>query len=791
MADHLSDFLSALDTAGLPAVSSKDIYHTGGAWKAYQTLGDKGKTKSCGFRLTINADGAVGQYRSYKDSEIYTWHSKAKENETKEEQAARMKRREADKAAYDKKQAEDYAKAATDARTEWKASLPAIEHPYLKKKGIQAHGARINAEGLLILKVCDIAGKPHSLQRIDKTGKDKRFMFGGKTEGCFYLIAEKGDDANLIFICEGFATGASIREATGKPVVVAFTAGNLMAVAKVWRKKSPDASIIIAADSDIFTFKNPRPADVKDIDRDNVAGDDIRWAEWREKDYMHNTGVESAQAAAHKINARVMWPEFSPADIKDKPTDWNDYHKLYGLDALKTRLSAVPVEEERAFDVLPINAYEGDIQGSDNSMLWMDLCEFKDRRSGTLNKDFALHNSSVLLSHKEPISGCFVYDEFLNKETVIKPLPWDTAKDFEVREVDSNDVVRSQIWLECEGVRLGKAVVNDIIKLACQNRKINPAEDYLRGLIWDKKPRLNTWLIRAMGAIHQPSDYVEKVGACWLIAGALRILFPGTPFHHMLVLEGGQGALKSTSLATLATFGKDSPRTYFSDRITFDMIDRADFAVHADGNVILEFQELSGMGKKDRNKVKQWITLSADEFRKPYDPLPTKFPRKFILAGTTNDMQYLNDPTGDRRFWPVKVGDVNIKLLKEEREQLWAEAVYRALNGEKHYIEPDDPIYRLMQSEQSARYSGDAWDDCVSQYVEDKSCVTVDQIFSELLMIERGRWNKFDRDRITTILTRLGFETVVQWDSSAKKTVRKWGRVVKDITRDVEELPFD
>jgi putative DNA primase/helicase len=365
MSDYLSQFLAALDAAGLPAVNSREIQHTGGSWKPYQTIGDKGGKKSCGYRLTIDLDSAVGQYRSYKDSDIFTWYPEAAEKETPEQKAERMKRRAADKAAFDKKQAEDYAKAAAEAKVEWNAAQPAIEHPYLNKKGVQPHGARINTEGLLILKVCDIAGKITSLQRIDKTGKDKRFMYGGKTEGGFYPIADKGDDPSVIFICEGFATGASIREATGKPVVVAFNAGNLSAVAQAYRAKRPDADIIIAADSDIFTFKNPKPVEAQDVDRDDVSGDDQRWFEWREKGYLYNVGIDKAQTAAMKVKGRVIWPEFDAADLKSKPTDWNDYHSIYGL----ARLSAIfknlfekqpiPVDKDER-QAAPLEAYENE-----------------------------------------------------------------------------------------------------------------------------------------------------------------------------------------------------------------------------------------------------------------------------------------------------------------------------------------------------------------------------------------------------------------------------------------------
>lgn len=789
MSSYISEFLEAMSSNGLTAKHASEITETGGRWKNYHLIDNKNKNPKGAYRLTVDSDGAVGQFKDRRIDDVRTWNSKSHKPATPEEKAAykeRMATREKEQADALEKQ---YAEAAQEAKCAWKAASPVIDHPYLKRKGIQAHGAKMDADGNLILPRYDFKGKLWSYQQIDQKG-DKKFQYNGLCNGTYMPLADKADDKSLIVIATGFATCASIREALNVPVICAYNDGNLIHVAKAAKKKYPDTRFIIAADNDAFTFKTPRAEAVKDINKEDIAGDDPRWNEWRDDGYLANSGITKSNEAGHAIGASVIWPEFADSDLSGKPTDFNDYHKLYGLEAVKEKLSAVR-EPTRGMDLPPLAAYESDVMNqTDNSMLWMDLCEFKDRRTGLLNKDFSLHNATILLSHKQPVAGCFVYDEFLNKETVIKPLPWDDAKLFTVREVDSNDVVRAQLWLEGEGVRLGKAVANDIIKIVCQNRKINPAIEYLDALEWDKKPRLNIWLTRIMGAKYQPAEYIERVGSCWLIAAAKRIYNPGTPFHHMLVLEGGQGAMKSTSLATLATFGKDAPRAYFSDRITFDMIDRADFAVHADGNIILEFQELSGMGKKDRNKVKQWITLNCDEFRKPYDPLPSKFPRKFVLAGTTNDMQYLNDPTGDRRFWPVKVGTVDINLLKQEREQLWAEAVYRHKASEIWYIEPDDPVYKLMQAEQSARYTGDPWDDCITQFVESRYSVTADEIFQDLLKMDKSKWDRISRARICDILMRLGYENKVVRDEYSGKSKRKWVlKNTKPAAQD-EEIPF-
>lgn len=126
------------------------------------------------------------------------------------------------------------------------------EHPYLKRKGIQAHGVKAYGQALLI-PVQDNAGLLHSLQFISPDGA-KQFLTGGRVRGCYYLL---GTPAEVMCVTEGFATAASIYESTGYPVAVAFNATNLLSVAKELRQHYPNAKLVICADDDHQTFGNP------------------------------------------------------------------------------------------------------------------------------------------------------------------------------------------------------------------------------------------------------------------------------------------------------------------------------------------------------------------------------------------------------------------------------------------------------------------------------------------------------------------------------------------------------
>lgn len=142
--------------------------------------------------------------------------------------------------------------AAYLAHDQWARAQPCLRHPYTVKKGIGAHGTRIMGDSLLI-PLRDVNGVIHSMQYIRPNG-DKKFMPGGRVRGHFYLIGKPGD---VLCLAEGFATGASIHEATGNAVAVAFNALNLVPVAVALREKYPELRIIICADDDYQTEGNP------------------------------------------------------------------------------------------------------------------------------------------------------------------------------------------------------------------------------------------------------------------------------------------------------------------------------------------------------------------------------------------------------------------------------------------------------------------------------------------------------------------------------------------------------
>ena len=168
------------------------------------------------------------------------------------EREAHRQRIKEQKAKDDAEHAQAQQQTSEAAALIWKQAAPVTDHEYLTRKGIKPHGIKCDGHHLLI-PMRDTAGKLHSLQTIAPDGS-KRFQPGGRVKGCYHAI---GKPDGLLIVCEGYATGASIHEATGHAVAVAFNAGNLRAVAEALRAKYPALRLILAADDDVATPGNP------------------------------------------------------------------------------------------------------------------------------------------------------------------------------------------------------------------------------------------------------------------------------------------------------------------------------------------------------------------------------------------------------------------------------------------------------------------------------------------------------------------------------------------------------
>lgn len=351
MTDFISEFHDAMRAAGFSPkdgkVKADDKWHP-----AY--YGDERGAKCTGAYTMKIVDGnfAIGCFFTRKDPDNkHKWHSNSGETLT----SAQRRENKAKLEAYEKEKREEEARRhekITQLLSRAYKSLPKTsKHEYLMRKGVKPHGIKTRKKGgELVIPLYAPDGRVSTIQRITKTG-GKYLFTGGKKAGSYFPFATKEDDLSTILICEGFATAATVREATGFPCVAAIDSGNLKPVLEVLKKKYPRSRFIICADNDQFTFhESKRPKSIKPKE---ISGDDPRWQEWREAGLLWNVGIDKArQAAAANGGAHVIWPDFTDLPLSDKPTDYNDLAIMVAPDFVREQImaaiEAIPAKGEAA-----------------------------------------------------------------------------------------------------------------------------------------------------------------------------------------------------------------------------------------------------------------------------------------------------------------------------------------------------------------------------------------------------------------------------------------------------------
>lgn len=204
------------------------------------------------------------------------------------------------------REAESHRRAAAEALTIWNAASQDGESAYLVRKGVGAHGVRFGADGWLVVPLRDASGEILNVQRIapikSECVPDKLFLKGGRKSGLWHLLGEGADIGAVVLVAEGYATAATLHEATGHPVACAFDAGNLVHVAKALRQQFPGGLLVFCGDDDVQTFAR--------------SG--------------RNPGREKATAAARAVRGLAVFP----APLPDGASDFNDLHQAAGLDAV-------------------------------------------------------------------------------------------------------------------------------------------------------------------------------------------------------------------------------------------------------------------------------------------------------------------------------------------------------------------------------------------------------------------------------------------------------------------------
>tara|TARA_R110000764_G_scaffold205984_1_gene291296 strand:+ start:1452 stop:2891 length:1440 start_codon:yes stop_codon:yes gene_type:complete len=379
-----------------------------------------------------------------------------------------------------------------------------------------------------------------------------------------------------------------------------------------------------------------------------------------------------------------------------------------------------------------------------------------------------LKNCNIILKDQPHIKGKLRFNDFLKRPCItgdVPFLPRISIGDGEWKELDKDALSQLRSWLAMDQAEFGRDCLNDAIVTVALNDVFNPLTEILDGCLasWDKKPRLDNWLFdlcEAEKGSAEYEEYVRQASSKWMISAVARAYEAGCKVDTMLILEGIQGAGKSSFLRELS-FG------YFLELIT-DISKGKDVIDKMLGKWIIEMPELKALSG-DREANKAFLTQQIDHERLSYDPRSSCFPRRCVFIGTTNESTYLKDDSGERRYWPVKVGKCDSVALKTVLLQLWGEAVSRYKAGEKWWFE-DEAVINASQEIQNSKSESDDMEIEVDNFLE--LCTEPFGSLEVWKSVFHGKEENFTKSiqmRVAKILRKSGCvrnKTTKQWSKS-------------------------
>lgn len=664
LGDVVEQFRDAMAAAGLPY--SGRIETDAGKITRFTVEGDR-RNSMTGWYVLYTDGIPAGEFGCWKRGFQSTWCAKSPNEITPAERDAIERRRRENEAQRKAAEAEVHAQAAEMASIMWEAAEPCTDHPYLTRKGVQSFGLRagiwrreigerdVVVENALLVPLRD-GKKVVSLQAIfpsrdNPLARDKDFLPGGKKRGCFFPVGKPadGDATPTIYIAEGYATAASIHQATGCPVIVAFDAGNLRPVAERIRGKYPQARLVIAADNDRWTHQP-----------------------------VENPGVHFATMAAREVGAGLVVPDFD--DLDGKPTDFNDLHARQGIEAVAQQLQPRPVAQPEAPAPAPAN---------DN------LPAAADRREVGFVDWYApfpdVNGKGKPLATIENVAEACRRLQLVVRYNVIR-------KNLELLvpgaafSVD-NRANASLAWVEsaCNRFQIPTGPLQGFLGYLGDQNLYNPVAEWILSRPWDGISRLQHFYntIRAEGEADDVRIWDLKAAMMrrWMISAVAAAFNPnGVSAHGVLVLQGDQylGKTKWFKGLVPAELG------VIADGLSLRTDDK-DSVKEIVSNWLVELGELDATFRKsDIAQLKAFLTRDRDVLRRPYAKLESEYARRTVFFASVNPRQFLHDPTGNRRYWtiPCEAIDHDHRL---DMQQVWAE-VYEAhyLKGETWYLTPDE-----------------------------------------------------------------------------------------------------
>lgn len=405
-------------------------------------------------------------------------------------------------------------------------------------------------------------------------------------------------------------------------------------------------------------------------------------------------------------------------------------------------------------------------------------------------------NVYIAMKHDACLIGLVALDQFALLQVKRRDPPWLSDKG----EWNEGDDFQLGIYL-ANYYGLLIAAMGDIEKAVAQIARengFNPVVDLFDACAknWDGQPRIDAAFSTYWGA--KASPYLAAVARMFFIGLAKRVYVPGVKNDYAPVFEGGQGEGKSTTLSILGG-------EWFADT-PFRMGEKDSF-LSIQGILIYEIAELEQFNRSEVTAVKAFMSSQKDRYREPYGRRMKNQLRRTVFAGSTNEGQYFKDTTGNRRFWPVITGRLDLDGLRRDREQLFGEAVHRMNAGEKWYPTKDEQNY-LINPEQESREIWDEWSGAVWDYLEaedptqfivtgtkQRNRVTARELLTKALGFEIHKISnsKTETMRISAIMRKYGWIKGRKTDGSREYYYDRPAAVENDVEGqggDDEPIPF-
>lgn len=354
-------------------------------------------------------------------------------------------------------------------------------------------------------------------------------------------------------------------------------------------------------------------------------------------------------------------------------------------------------------------------KGFSGTAEWENLVEVKPNGA---NKPVivkcTLANISLILANRAPRPDFLRFDAFAMRILWTCDTPWGIKAGTE-RSSGIEDIVRIKEWFAHEyKIEPSNATLEEALMLIALRHEFHPVKDYLESLEWDGVERLAGAFRRYLGS-EMPEPYLSEVSRKFFLGCVARIFEPGCKYDQVVVLEGKQGIGKSTFgniLTGDAWFMDGLPN--FHDK---------DAALNLVGAWICELGELAAVYKSANESTKAFVTRRTDKIRPPFGKRWVMYHRSTVFLGSTDKRDYLTDSAGNRRFWPVEVKQCDFAAVKRDRDQLWAEAVYRYYFAPEKLFLADEALHQAKEVQELRRIEdeGDAMRNLFVSWLNDQT----------------------------------------------------------------------